>query len=223
MKTAPGSADVPYAAKEAQHALVVAHRERLADLLGRLEPAQWDHPTLCEGWSVRVVVGHLLTPALQSSWRTIGTSLRSLSMAKGLDRIATTIGARPPEELTRLLLANVENIWVPPTMGMAAPLTDVLVHTQDIARPLGITIPVAGEHLDPALTFCVSRKSNQVFAPARRYAGLRLIATDLKWRCGKGAEVHGPAIELLLALTGRKAALEQLEGDGVAILAKRLR
>ncbi len=121
-----------------------------------------------------------------------------------------------------LLFANAANVWVPPTMGMAAPLTDILVHTQDVARPLGIPVPVASDHVDPALTFCVTRKSNQLFAPARRYAGLRLIASDLKWKCGKGPEVSGPAIELLLALTGRRSALANLEGEGVATLAKRL-
>ena len=128
----------------------------------------------------------------------------------------------PPAELVSLLFENAANIWVPPTMGMAAPLTDILVHTQDIARPLGILVPVASEHVDPALTFCVTRKSNQQFAPARRYAGVRLIASDLKWKYGNGPEVSGPAIDLLLALTGRSSALSNLEGEGVAMLSTRL-
>ena len=213
----------PFSTKEEQYALVVLHRERLADLLARLEPEQWDHATLCREWAVRHVVGHLLTPALRSSWRTLGTSIRSLGLARGLDRTARDIGSLPPEELVRLLRAHVENVWIPPTMGLPAPLTDILVHTQDIARPLGLDVPVAAEHVDPALTFCVSRRSNQLFGPARRYAGVRLIATDLKWKCGKGPEVHGPALELLMAVTGRPSALENLEGEGVAILAKRLR
>lgn len=194
----------------------------MADLLARIEPAQWDQPSLCDGWSIRTVVGHLLTPSLRSSWRTLGKSVRSLSLAKGLDRTAHEIGSKPPEELVSLLFANAANVWVPPTMGMAAPLTDILVHTQDIARPLGILVPVASDHVDPALTFCVGRKSNQLFTPARRYAGVRLVASDLKWKCGKGPEVTGPAIELLLALTGRTSALANLEGDGVEILSKRL-
>ncbi len=212
----------PYSTKEEQHGLVVAHRERLADLLARIEPDQWDHPTLYRGWPVRDVVGRLLTPALRNSWRTIGTSIKKMGLERGLEQTAMDIGARPPEELSRLMFAHVENIWVPPTMGMCAPLTDILTHTQDIARPLDLDVPVASDHVDPALTFCVGRRSNQAFAPARRYAGLRLVATDLKWKFGKGPEVHGPAIELLLALTGRPEALEQLDGDGVELLADRL-
>lgn len=194
----------------------------MADLLARIAPADWDHPSLCDGWPVRTVVGHLLTPSLRSSWRTLGKSIRALSLAKGLDRTAQEIGAKPPEELVSLLFANAANIWVPPTMGMPAPLTDILVHTQDIARPLGIPVPVASDHVDPALTFCVGRKSNQLFTPARRYSGVRLVASDLKWKCGKGPEVTGPAIELLLALTGRTSALANLEGDGVEILAGKM-
>ncbi|MBO0840511.1 MAG: maleylpyruvate isomerase N-terminal domain-containing protein, partial [Sciscionella sp.] len=35
-------------------------RRELADSLASLTPTQWQKPSLCAGWTVRVVVGHLL-------------------------------------------------------------------------------------------------------------------------------------------------------------------
>ena len=34
-------------------------RRRTADLLATLTDDQWDHPSLCEGWTVRHVAAHL--------------------------------------------------------------------------------------------------------------------------------------------------------------------
>jgi hypothetical protein len=44
---------------------------------------------------------------------------------------------------------------------------------------------------------------------------------DADWRHGTGPEVSGPAIALVMAMTGRKAALDDLTGDGVAVLRER--
>ena len=44
--------------------------------------------------------------------------------------------------------------------------------------------------------------------------GYRLTATDIDWTRGQGPEVAGPIGALLLLLTGRDAALEQLTGKG---------
>ncbi len=214
--------EIPFESKEARRELIVAHRERLADLLSTLDDDQWDHPTLCKGWSVRHVVGHLLTPSLQKPSKTLATVVKRGGFTRGFDHIAKEIGAKPPEELIRLTRSYADVVWSPPSMGISAPLTDILVHSQDIARPLGIDLPVAAEHVDPALTFCVSPKSNQIFTPPSRYRRIRLIATDIKWRCGKGPIVEGPALALLLALTGRASALVELEGEGVDRLARRI-
>ena len=54
-----------------------------------------------------------------------------------------------------------------------------------------------------------------------RIAGLTLRATDSDWTHGEGPVVEGPMLDLLLAATGRKAALENLSGEGMATLASR--
>ena len=39
--------------------MIADERRGLADLLEGLDEAQWDSPSLCEGWTVRTVAGHL--------------------------------------------------------------------------------------------------------------------------------------------------------------------
>src|SRR5690242_14314958 len=46
-------------------AAVTRLRLRLADLLETLSPEDWEHPSLCTGWRVRDVAGHLaLVPTI---------------------------------------------------------------------------------------------------------------------------------------------------------------
>src|ERR1022692_2011282 len=63
--------------------------------------------------------------------------------------------------------------------------------------------------------------SNLLIGSKKRIAGLRLRATDAEWSTGAGPEVSGPALSLLLAMTGRAAALDDLSGDGLATLRER--
>jgi hypothetical protein len=48
-----------------------------------------------------------------------------------------------------------------------------------------------------------------------------LRATDVDWTFGDGPEVAGPAMDLILAISGRSAALDACTGDGVATLRSR--
>ena len=41
--------------------LFFEERDSLVNTLKSLTPQQWDAPSLCEGWRVRDVVGHLVT------------------------------------------------------------------------------------------------------------------------------------------------------------------
>ena len=59
------------------------------------------------------------------------------------------------------------------------------------------------------------------FRPARRFAGVRMIATDVDWGRGHGAEVHGPIAELVMLSTGRMSALAQVSGPGLEVLTSR--
>jgi len=61
-------------------------------------------------------------------------------------------------------------------------------------------------------------RSNVLIGGKRRVEGVTLRATDTDWSSGTGLLVEGPAVALMLAATGRKAALAELTGPGVEIL-----
>jgi hypothetical protein len=48
------------------------------------------------------------------------------------------------------------------------------------------------------------------------------VATDLDWSHGSGPEVRGSGEALLMAMAGRRAALDDLDGPGKAKFAQRL-
>jgi len=98
-------------------------------------------------------------------------------------------------------------------------LGEALVHAEDIRRPLGI----AHDHPLASVTAVTEfyAGSNVLIGGKRRVSGLTLQATDTEWSLGSGPIVAGPARALMLAATGRKAALDELTGPGVATLRSR--
>ncbi len=64
-------------------------------------------------------------------------------------------------------------------------------------------------------------RSNLPVGARRRIRGLSLAATDTDWQRGHGPLVEGPAMSLLMAAAGRRAASADLKGPGVAILQSR--
>lgn len=195
----------------------------LADLAEQLDDADLDHASLCEGWAVRDVFGHMLvghtTPmpqilALVVSYRgniTRGSYEKSKELAAGL----------PPAEIrqrwrtvaTEHTLKGISRL-IPKRDGFL----DHFVHEQDIRRPLGLPAPTDAALLQPALDAAVA-VSGPIFAPAKRVKRLRLEATDLDWTHGDGPVVCGNAEALVMAAAGRSAAVADLEGSGVANLA----
>lgn len=91
---------------------------------------------------------------------------------------------------------------------------DTLVHSQDIAIPLDrrLVMPV-----DAAAV--VARHVHGrgfPFHAARRFAGVRFVATDIDLELGDGPQVRGPVAAIVLTLTGRTALRDTLTGPGVA-------
>ncbi len=111
---------------------------------------------------------------------------------------------------------------MPPGTGPAAPLTDLAVHTRDVARPLGPATTASASAWRAVLDFLVSARASRGFVRRGRLEGLHLRATDLDWSAGEGPEVTGRGEALALAMTGRVVALTDLSGDGAAVLRGRL-
>ena len=95
-------------------------------------------------------------------------------------------------------------------------LGETLVHGDDIRRPLGIKYDYPP---DAAMAIADSYKgSNLVMGTKKRIAGVKLVATDTDWSHGEGPEAKGPMMAIVMVMAGRKAALADLSGEGVATL-----
>ncbi|MGI9147492.1 MAG: maleylpyruvate isomerase family mycothiol-dependent enzyme [Chloroflexota bacterium] len=197
------------------------HAERRAlmdDLKGLSEP-QWARPSLCANWTVRDVLAHMTATASMGPPQFVGKLVRSgFNFAKMQSQdIAAQRGNSPAEALARF--AAVVNLSKHPPGPSDTWLGEVLVHSEDIRRALGIKhVYPTGAAVQVADFY---KNSNLLIGAKTRIAGLKLRATDTDWTHGVGPEVSGPTLSLVLAMTGRKAALDDLTGDGLMVLQSR--
>src|ERR1019366_6588040 len=183
------------------------HAERIdmAQTWSTLTPEQWSSPSWCEGWSVKVVAGHVLAAAEQTTVNFFKEMIQAgFKFDVFAGRAATKVAQVGPSDLVRRLMARTTTTNHPPAPVMAM-LGEIIVHGQDIRRPLGLT------HEPPMVAVRAIgdswKNSNLLIGSKRRIAGLRLRATDTDWTHGDGPEVSGPMIELVLAMTGRSQVL----------------
>jgi uncharacterized protein (TIGR03083 family) len=196
-----------------------AERADMADTWEGLTADQWASGSWCEGWTVKMTAGHVLSAAEQTPLN----FYRELAVAGfKFDNFtrngAARLGALDPAELVARLRARTTTTNHPPAPVLAM-LGEIVVHGADIRRPLGL------EHRSPeAALVAVAdawKRSNLLLGAKRRIAGLRLAATDCEWATGDGPQVSGPLASLVLAMTGRKGSHADLGGDGLAALAAR--
>ena len=195
-------------------------REEFASFLDGLTPEQWNSPTLCEMWTVRDVAIHTVSYDELSA---AGLVARFLKGRLNTDRInaigVADYAGRAPEQITAMIRAHAEPHGLTGGFGGKIALTDGMIHQQDIRRSIGILRTIDPERLRTALDFAR-------FAPTLRGAwrarGVRLVASDLDWSHGTGPEVRGTGEALLMAMAGRRAALDDLDGPGKAQLARHI-
>lgn len=202
--------------------VIAQERRTVAELLEGLTPDQWEEPSLCSRWRVRDVAGHLaMLPQAPGPLAMTWAALRAGGNFHKLnERMAVHHARHEPSELVAQLREHAESRSIPVVSSPSNVLFDILVHGQDIAMPLGLPhrMDVEAARAGAERVWAMGWP----FHAQRRFRGLRLVADDVEWSAGSGAEVVGPASALLLALTGRPAAVPELRGDGAAILAARL-
>jgi uncharacterized protein (TIGR03083 family) len=199
--------------------VIHAERKALAAQLEGISEEAWSTPSLCSEWTVRDVLAHMtatskLSPASFFP-KLIGSGF-SLKKLQGED-IARERGSSGPEALTRFT-AQTDSTGRPPG-PVETMLGEVLVHSEDIRRPLGLPHAHSTEAVMQAADFY--KRSNLILGTKRRIAGVTLRATDGVWSHGEGPSVEGPMLSLLSAMTGRKTALDDLTGEGVDVLRSR--
>lgn len=200
--------------------LAAAERRDLADYLDTLTEEQWNQPSLCSGWTVRDVVGHL--PSYDElGWPAVLTLFaRSRFSLARCNQVGVEYSRRlNTEQLVARLRAHAVPRGITALFGSAIALTDGMIHHQDIRRALGYPRTVPKERLVAVLTFLPRARALPAPTNAR---GLRLVATDVGWSHGTGPEVNGPGEALLVALAGRQQSLTDLSGPGLGTLAERV-
>ena len=198
---------------------VAAEREALADDLEGLSEQQWDTASLCGRWTVRDVVAHLTSTAHTGPLGFFAGLAKARFRFDGyVDAgIARHRGATPAETLAGF--RAVRDSTTAPPGPKSTWLGETVIHAEDVRRPLGIRHEYPADAVRELLDFF--KGSNAVIGTRKRIEGLTLVATDMDWSHGTGPRVEGPALELLLAGTGRGVACAGLTGDGVETLRSR--
>jgi uncharacterized protein (TIGR03083 family) len=197
-------------------ASIAAEREALAGDLAALTDDQWRTPSLCEGWTVEQVLGHMTATAE----KTVGGFFASMvkngfNFTKMADADIAARTAGGPKSTLAAFRSIVTSRKHPPGPTTTW-LGETIVHAEDIRRPLHLAHTYDPVALREVADFY--KGSNLIIGAKKRIDGLRLQATDQDWAHGAGAVVEGPLVALVLAMTGRRAALEDLAGDGVSAL-----
>ncbi|GGV56046.1 maleylpyruvate isomerase family mycothiol-dependent enzyme [Streptomyces spectabilis] len=197
--------------------LVHAERAALVDDLAHLDDERWSTPSLCAGWSVHDVAAHLVDTARTTRLGFVAGLVRARfdfdrQNARGVERER---GATPGETLERL--RRVATRTSTPPAPLDSRLVEEVVHGEDIRRAVGLTRAYPPEAVVRALR--LQTRTPASFGGAKELtARVRFTATDTDLAIGTGPEVEGPALSLLLAVSGRRAALTELEGPGVPAL-----
>jgi uncharacterized protein (TIGR03083 family) len=185
--------------------VIHAERKALATDLQALDAEQWQAASLCGQWTVRDVTAHMTATAKitpPAFFTKLAMSGFNFGRLQDKD-ITAEKGASPADTLDRFdAIVNSEKH---PPGPIDSWLGEAILHAEDIRRRLADFY----------------KGSNLVVGTKRRIEGLTLRATDADWSHGSGPEVSGPIMPLVMAMTGRKIALDNLTGDGVATLRTR--
>ena len=128
--------------------------------LDGLTDEQWNSPSLCEQWRVRDVLAHVVAGA-EGSFGVRPVVREMLRYRFNYDRwIALDGQARGGQEPARILSAlrrAGENNGGPSAgRSTVRALAHVLIHGQDICRPLGLNRDLREAHLVPVADFVAS-------------------------------------------------------------------
>jgi uncharacterized protein (TIGR03083 family) len=184
-------------------------------LARELTEEQWQSQSLCEQWTVRDVVIHAAWHIHRDRSQVPMFLLHTLMSGptRAAAKAAASEAARHEAEFPDKLL---EWLASPGTCSRVN-LAELMIHQQDVRRPLGLPRRIPGDRLSLILNYCLSRAGSATVVPGshKRSKGLRFVATDIDWSGGQGPEVSGPAEAILMAINGRSSCIGDLAGPGV--------
>jgi uncharacterized protein (TIGR03083 family) len=206
--------------------LLLDQLNELAELADSFDEAQWDTPSLCEGWKVRDVISHMTIggnvplPKAAVQLALNKFDLDGLSFRMSKEWGASHSGKELAKEFRRIRITHPRRFVVGDIFSKSDRLVDHMTHENDMRIPLGL--PRAQSYPRERMVAALDRLPHITnYGPKKRAASLRLEATDYDWSFGSGPLVRGAATDLILGLGGRQQVLDRLDGDGVSILKTR--
>ena len=197
----------------------------MAGFLAELPDAEWDQASLCAGWNVKAVMSHMLLGHTTPMPKMLATVARygfniskasaDMSSRYAAEHSASELRAGWQEVVQQRTRKGISKV-IPAKEGFF----DHFVHHQDMRRPVGRPRSIPDHRLVAALDAMPT--IGGFVGSAKRAKGLCWTATDVGWTWGAGPEVTGTAEALILAASGRRVALDELTGDGVATLRSRI-
>lgn len=166
---------------DAEHAEFVALARGLTD-------EQWASPSLCEGWSVRDTVVHVAWHIHREPKEAAGFLLRGA--LSGSARVTAQQIARDGARSTDSLL----EWFASPGQCNKVYLGELMIHQQDVRRPLGLDRKIADDRLTRILDLCLTRSGSLSLIPGSRKPRVvsTLLQLTLTGRPGRGRRHADP-------------------------------
>ena len=155
-----------------------AERDEMLDLAERLallDDEQWNSPSLCAEWRIRDVLAHVVAGAEGAFG--VGAIFRGMlrhrfHYNRWVAADGRARGQQDPVMVLTALRNAAANRGVQPGGRPVRGLMHVLIHGQDMCRPLGIPRELPEAHLVPVADFV--KDDVHLFGAKKRIAGLRL-------------------------------------------------
>jgi len=193
-----------------------AERRDISRVLQSLTPEQWSAASLCDGWSVRDLVAHLvgwdevllyrsrrehvvalgkfiaLYVGSLGSMRLVNRRIHRRTRHLDVDALRGEFGREDSDDLK----------WLFDGSNPGAHLAEYLIHRRDICWPLAIPCASPTDRVVAALDGLAQLPG--VRLGARRHTRRqRVEATDATWARGRGHTRPMPAESILMLLAGR--------------------
>jgi uncharacterized protein (TIGR03083 family) len=194
-------------------------RESLLALLETLTQVEWSTQSLCAEWRVRDVVGHLVSETTMSIPKLVKGTVRSgFRINKFIATDARRTGGMTDSELVDAFRAAVPTRTHLPGLSSMSMLEGIVIHSLDIRHPLRRDSQIPESRM---VLVASDLLSSRYFVGNQLFTDLRVTATDAEWSSGEGKEVNGPIEGFVLAMSGRFAGLDVLQGEGMGSVRQR--
>lgn len=193
--------------------------DRLADLLERCSESQWNAPSMCEGWRVRDVVGHIIWRLGNSNRAIARVGISSVKPKQKFAEVAREIADTDVEDLIQQLRTIAAGKLAGEGHTGLIELTEAIVHAYDITEALGLKL-----RLSPRSTGAVALARTRIpalFTTRKVARDVTLRAVDARWQIGRGTPVNATSGSIIMYLFGRidrlalETALEAPQEDSI--------